>query len=314
MQLTMPQLNVRRIAERLTEVPVVGLDVGRAAVKAARVSWRAGAIQLDGWAVRPIESHDVFGALRAALKQAKADTAHAVLGLASPELIVKPFQVPAIPKKELASAMQLEAEQCILNGHTPQEVVSDWHVLSTSNQSMRGVLAVVPKSLVAARTRLARSIGLQPICVDAEGLAAWNAYWSLVGRLQPARTVLLANVGAGSTNLVLVRGREEVLLVRDLQLGAEAIGHGQGGDWTGEVADSLAYAHAAGGLRGLDAVVLTGGGAPDALPLLPAVVNVPTSIWNPLEQVGPAGLPGEPPLPQGLQLTVAIGLALRAAS
>jgi Tfp pilus assembly PilM family ATPase len=302
----------KRLTARLTRVPVVGVDIGSAAVKVAHLVQDGGAPVLAGYAVEKILAGALPETIAAALRQARATTAHAVLGLASPELVVKPFQVPVIPKKELASAMQLEAEQLILNGHTPNEVISDWHILASSSQSLRGVLAVVPKSLVQARLRIARAAKLQPVVVDVEGLAAWNAYWTLAGHAHPpGRTVLLANVGARTTNVVVARGPDELVLLRDLQLGALAMAQGQGTEWAGELGDSLTYARTAGGMRTLDAVVLTGGGATDALPLVQTMASVPISLWNPLEQVGPEGLPGEPPPQDGFQLTVAIGLALR---
>lgn len=304
---------LKQLVNRLTVVPLIGVDVGSDTLKAVEVSVGEGRVTLRRQAVRRLEGAEMARALEQLCADLATTTRHVALGLAAPEVVVKPFQFPPMPKKELASAIRLEAEQAILNGHAPSDTALDWHILSSSKELVRGVLAVVPKAILSHRIKAVRASGLQPTVVDVEGLALWNAYWTLVGSEQrPSQTVFLVNIGARSTNLVIARGPDALMLLRDLQLGGQALSGGQGQEWLAEVRDSLGYARSQGGLRALDAVVVTGGGSgPTLIPLLKAAVNAPVTFWNPLSDLARAD--DCPPIDeaQGPLLAVAIGLALR---
>ena len=124
--------------------------------------------------------------------------------------------------------------------------------------------------------------------------------------------MLLVNVGSRTTNLVMVKGQDELVLLRDLRLGGTALRAGRQAEWLEEIRDSLAYARAKTGLRNLDAAYLTGGGAaPELAAALLGVTAAPVTFWNPL-----AGLARDAQSPVvdetvGPLLGIAIGLALR---
>ncbi len=304
---------LKQLVKRWTATPLVGVDIGSAAIKAVELERAPGGVLLRRSAIVPVDGGDAGGALKRLLEATPFSTSRAVLGLASPELIVKPFAFPPMPRKELRNAIQLEAEQAILNGHTMAEMVIDWHLLSSSKESIRGLLSVVPKAIISTRLVAAKAAGLRPSILDVEGLALWNAYWVLEGAREGARTVLLINVGARTTNLVIARGPDELMLVRDIQLGGEALRQGQKDEWIAEIRDSLSYARSTAGLRALDAVAVTGGASgPALLPLVKAAVSAPIAFWNPLASLPYAAQNGAPVnLPAGPLLAIAIGLALR---
>jgi Tfp pilus assembly PilM family ATPase len=134
----------------------------------------------------------------------------------------------------------------------------------------------------------------------------------LRGRKESApKTVLLMNIGTRSTNLVIAKGPDELILIRDLPLGAKALTDGEEKEWITEVRDSLGYARSHGGLRELEAVFLTGGGSgQDLKMLLATAAGVPVDFWNPLEDVElEPGLKVDEGV--GPLLAVAIGLAMR---
>ena len=310
----MVKSTVQAFVNRITAVSLVGVDLGSSALKAVEVERSNGRVRLRRCAVVPVEEGNVTAALNQLVSRAGIAAAHVAVGLASPEVIVKPVQFPPMPPKELRSAVRLEAEQAILNGHTLNEMALDWHPLaSPSKDLLRGLLAVVPQDAVSARLHIAEAAGLRPAVVDVEGLALWNAYWVLIGSQEAAsKTVLLMNVGAKTTNLVIAKGPDELILIRDLQLGAGSLQHGQAPDWMTEVRDSLGYARAQGGLRALDAVYVTGGGAgPDLLPSLTATVAAPVTFWNPLNQLARDTESAAVEDSLGPLLAIAIGLALR---
>ena len=307
---------VTTLLERLTSLSVTGIDLGSATLKVVQLDRVDGQTVLRGCVVADVSDQTaVIRTLTKFFSLAGRKLGEAAIALASPELIVKPVSFPAMPKRELAGAIRLEAEQAVLNGHTLDEVAMDWHPLtSESRQSIRGLLAVVPKSAVASRLQLAQSAGLKPVVVDVEGLALWNAYWALVGSRDAERrtsTVLLVNVGAATTNLVIAKGPDELLLVRDLRLGGQALGDGRQVDWFSEIRDSLAYARSKTGLRALDAVYVSGGFAAQAIDPLQSAMEAPITQWNPLEQLARDEHSPDVDLALGPLLAVAIGLALR---
>ena len=301
-------------AQQAVTIPVLGVDAGRAAVKVVEVARAAGRLRLYRAAVVSVERPSAAEAVRRAWRQAGAAAAHrAVWGVASPELIVKPFACPVMPAKELAGAVRLEAEQMILNGHTMHEMAVDWQTLGrTEAHQVYGVIAVVPKTTVSACRTLAAQAGVPLAVLDAQGLALWNAYVQLsAGRTAPGRTVLLLNVGSGSTNLVIAAAPQRLIFMRDVQVGAGTSAEPQAEDWLAEVRDSLHYAKAQHGLRAVDDAVLVGGGATsDMAALVRTALRIPARLWNPLDDlVVDAAVTAPESL--GPQLAVAIGLALR---
>src|SRR3989338_3345697 len=168
---------LKQLVTQFTTAPMVGVDLGSTTLKVVELARSNGGFILRRCTVAPLEGADAAKSLKQVCAKTGLTTAQAALGLASPEVVVRPFQFPAMPKKELESAIQLEAEQAILNGHSLGGMAIDWHVLSSSGTSdaLRGLLAVVPKEVLSERLQAARSAGLRPSVIDVEGLALWNA-------------------------------------------------------------------------------------------------------------------------------------------
>ena len=299
--------------DQLTKIPVVGVDFDSTTIKVAQVvREKNNKVTLTKAFLIPIEKRNPVDLLGQVMTQGHFKTANVAIGLASPEVIVRPFRFPRMPRKELAGAMRFEAEQATLNGHQPHEMAVDWQHNRHIKDAHCGLLAVVPKSVMAERVRIAKEAGLKPVVVDVKGLAIWNAYWMLdTGKKSPGQNLLFINIDSDATNLMIAKSPDELILVRDIDLGADALAAGQGNDWISEIRDSLAYARSKSGLRELDVAYMTGGGhSRDALSYLRSVVSVPVSIWNPFDFVSrDPGADIEPSL--GPHLTAAIGLALR---
>jgi len=304
--------------DRWTRVSLVGVDLGSTFLKAVELEGADGKILLRRAVVQKLEGKDSTPSfVKQILLEAGITEDQAAVGLASPEIIARPFQFPSMPRKELRHAIQLEAEQAILNGHSLSEMVIDWQSFANSSEgSLRGLLAVAPRNVVSDRLEQFKKAGLSPRIVDIEGLALWNAYWILIGRNEPrARTVLLANIGARTTNLVIGRGRDELLLMRDLSIGAQALSSSaSSAEWADEIRDSLGYVRSKGKSFELDHIYLTGGASGPQVPaLLSSWIKAPVTLWNPLDQLQWADPPGTLPLKKsdGPLLTLAVGLTLR---
>ncbi len=302
---------LKQLVDRFTTSPLIGIDIGSSAVKVAELARDEDKILLKNCAVCRMEGEDIAGVLKGLLEKAGITAAQAALAIASPEVVVRRFEFPPMPRKELAKAIRLEAEQEIFNGKSQNEI--DWQLLpSKSEETLRGLLAVVPKAVLNNHLQVIRAAGLKPKVADVAGLALWNAYWTLLGSREPSpQTVLLVNVGARTTNLVIAKGPSELVLIRDLQLGGRALSEGREKEWATELRDSLGYARSQGGLRQLDHLYVTGGEGRLLLKsLIESAVTAPVTFWNPLNDIPCApGLSVENGV--GPLLPIAIGLALR---
>lgn len=300
---------LREWVEQMAAAPLAGIDAGSSAVKVAEVERAGGRVVLRSCALGKRDGAGAAELLKRTCAEAGIRTREAALGLSSPEIVVKAFQFPRLSKAELPNAVRLEGESLILNGHTMDEMAMDWHLLpSASAGSLRGILAVVPKTVMEVPLQAARSAGLQPAVVDVEGLALWSAYWALTGRNAGVpKTTLLINVGVSKTNLVVARGRDDLILARDFQPAA-----GSEKDWLTEVRDSLDYARSGAGLRELEQIVLTGGGSDDRqASRLQSALGVPATRWNPFQHLAREGQARELDESAGLLFGIAVGLALR---
>ncbi len=294
---------------------VVGTDIGSSTLKVAELCSSSNRITLRRCAVAALDGRKPLEALKRLIASKGIEAQEAAVGVSSPELIVKPFKFPSMPKKELSKAIRMEAEQDVLNGYPFNDMTIAWHMLpSFANDTCRGLLAAVPKSVVSNRIELVQAAGLKPIVVDVEALALWNAYWTLSGRKDSLKTVLLANIGDETTHVAIVRSPDDLILVREFPMGSGSLQGEELSEWLTDMKDSFSYARSEKGLRALDAAYVTGRQVdPPLLDLLSSVLNCTAKTWNPLDY-----LPSENPIgvekSNGPLFAIAIGLALRGLS
>ena len=303
---------LKELFQELAPSSMVGVDFGSAAIKVVELARDDGRVVLRRCAVTRAEGDDRTLTLRKACTEAGITNPHVAVGIASTEVMVRPFQFPRMNRNQLKAAVQLEAEQAILDGHKLKEMAVDWHLVpSDSKESVRGLCAVVPKKELESRLEMAKTAGLQPVVVDVEALALWSAYWTLLGQGEAeSKAVLLLNVGARTTNLVVAKGANELILMRDFRLGG--VQDSESREWVTEVRDSLRYAHSKGGGSDLGAAYVTGGGSnPTMVSSLKSTLAVPVTLWNPFEQVVREDRAAQVEEAVGPLFAVAIGLALR---
>jgi len=240
--------------------------------------------------------------------------AHAAFALTSPQVVVQVCEYARMPQRELHSATRLQAQQMTLNGTPLGDAAIDWSTLPVNGHAgLRGLLAVAPTAAVTQSVQAARAAGLRLLVVDVGALALWNAYWTLLGRTESgSRVVMVVDIGASTTTLVIAKLPDALLLAREVPLGSQALAGTASKDWAVELRDSLVHVRSRTGLPGPDVVHVTGGGSsPEACALLQSLVGVPVRRWNPLDQL--PRHPACPPVEEALgpALAIAIGLALR---
>jgi len=162
-----------------------GLDIGSSAVKVVQLDGAGRSFELRAYAMVPLPHNAiaegiikdppaVVAAIKEAVGKAGIKTKTAAISVSGRELIVKKVQLPRATSREIADAIQLEAEH-----HIPfaiDEVFLDYQVVGETSNSMDLILVAVKKSKVTEYFAVAEEAGVSPVIVDLDGFAMENQY------------------------------------------------------------------------------------------------------------------------------------------
>ncbi len=207
----------------------VGVDIGHQQVKVVRLVRERRALRVEAAQrvqVPPgaVESGRI--ASREALRQALAEAGAVarrqqpgvVVGMKSPDFVVRTVRLPAMSPQELKEAVRWEMMDLLqLPAEQADEVYVDYHVLSPAQGGSEGVVGAVAvrRSVVREVVQLLREVGLPPEIMEVNAFA--------VARLLPRPgRVCYVDLGAVYTELyVTTDGRYE--LHRLLPLGCDRL-------------------------------------------------------------------------------------------
>ena len=203
-----------------------GLDIGSSAVKVVQLRPAGDGYALGAFAVMPLptgavadgaiqDAPLVVTAIKNAVARAGITARDAVIGVCGRELIVKKIEIPEVPEKELAGAIQLEAEH-----HIPfaaDEVFLDFHVIGRRMNVMDVLLVAVKKAKVSEYAGVVEEAGLVPAIVDVDGFAIENQY-ELNAGVPDEEAVALIDIGAAVMKTNVVR-RGASIFARDIPFG-----------------------------------------------------------------------------------------------
>jgi type IV pilus assembly protein PilM len=198
---------------------VIGLDVGTNAVRVAEIAvgpspvLRAfGQVALPPEAMREGEIVDP-GAVTAAIERLwrelglrKGDVR---VGIASPRVIVRPVELPAMPEDDLAGALRFQAQELI---PIPiEEAVFDFQVLDTmppvegeeGTGTSRVLLAAAHRETVNRLVDAVRAAGLRVGAVDVVPLALVRALAAFVTDDTGPGAEAIVSIGGGTTVVVV---------------------------------------------------------------------------------------------------------------
>lgn len=204
-----------------------GLDIGSSAVKVVQlVAGEGGTLSLAGLGIVTLPPETVVdgsikdpatvsAAIKEAVEKSGATGVDAAISLCGRELIIKKVQIPAVPPKELAAAVQLEAEH-----HIPfaiEEVFIDYHVVGQVENNLDLILVAVKKTKVMEYVTVVEQAGFNPLIVDVDSFALSNQFE--LGAGEPGEeAVALIDIGASvmKTN-VMQHGAS--IFARDIPFG-----------------------------------------------------------------------------------------------
>lgn len=207
--LKLPSLSFLRSKETL------GVDFGSTSIKI---------VQLQGsrivrWAYKELEVKDAApetplpdrnAALRQLLSefvnQDKKIPRTAAISVSGNSVIVRYVKLPKLTRSELEQTIQFEAEPYI--PFAIPEVNMGFHILGDTVEDgqpkMETILVAAKKDLIDQRLEILTGAGLRPVVVDVDAFTLENAYEATHPPMDIPETVMLVNIGASVTTMVII--------------------------------------------------------------------------------------------------------------
>ncbi len=152
-----------------------------------------------------------------------------VCSLAGPEVAVRTFEFPALPRHQIASAIELEAAQVC--PFEVNEAAVSFHVLAgmpakgakpaPDGQRIRGFFAAARNEIIQQRKALCERGDTSCVLMDVDGLALLNCLEACQQR-KAGEAIMVLNVGSAFTNLAIVSD-DGLPFVRDINYASDQI-------------------------------------------------------------------------------------------
>jgi len=215
---------------------LIGLDIGTAAIKAARIRRRSGRIVVTRIARteiepvspdRPAAEENVAMAVSRCLQVLHGRTS-AVCSLSGLDVAVRTFEFPSLPRHQLASAVELEAAQVC--PFEVNEAAVAYHVLRGLPQGRRrpaegqrivGFFTAARNKTVQQRRALCERSRTPCAMLDVDGLALLNCL-DACGLRKDGEAAMILNIGHSCTNLAIV-SEDGLPFVRDISYAGDHI-------------------------------------------------------------------------------------------
>ncbi len=337
----------------------VGLDIGANSVKLVKLDRTKTGYTISAIGMRELppdaivadeirDREAVIFNVQSLIEQTDPRIKEVVVSISGHAVITDKFTIDKKSGAEAEQAILFETEQ-----RAPfdvDDVSLDYHIVKTDDDinKMDVLLVAARKEYLQTYLDLIKDCGLQPVIVDDDAMAIFNAY-EYNYEVDPNKTIALVNIGYDVTNITYIQGGL-YSSTRDVSCGTREIYNSIQKEFRlnpeltnkaikGEMHDSidqdmlkatilsstdelisgmeLAFSYFKSQVKAdnIDWVVLSGGGS--LIPYLPEFVqsklNIPIEIANPLRN-----LDYDPELFQFLQpekiaplLTVSVGLAMR---
>lgn len=219
-----------------TKAPI-GVDLGHSTVKLAQLRSNGGTLELlaAGAEASPLPAeangqvrmNALAGAIRKILKSDNFQGRHAVLSLPAEATLVQHVKLPKMPAEEIPAALRSELQNKL---PYPVEDAVIRHVVAgetyVDGESKQEVMVVAAShGVVDDYLAMARSAKLDVIGLNIESCAVVECFSRLFKRTSDAaRTILMVDLGAASTQVALSHGNR-IVFARNLNTGCNVLDH-----------------------------------------------------------------------------------------
>lgn len=192
----------------------VGLDLGSASIKVVeltKIGHNKFKLLKSGSIAAPlanllsdssIDQEAAAQAIKKLIKDSKITNQEVRVALPESQVFTFIIETPSLSERELASAIQWEAEQYI---PLPlEEVVLDWKILvqgKNASEKNQVLLVGSPKKVVEKYQNILDLAGLSPIVLETELIAASRVLLSSVPQL---KSLMIVNMGAETTDFSII--------------------------------------------------------------------------------------------------------------
>ena len=221
---------------------LVGLDIGSTSVKAARTRRRGDRVTVTGVAQSAIEptgqpgmppEEKIAMAVWRCLR-VLGTRPGVVCSLAGPEVAVRTFEFPVLPRHQLASAIELEAAQVcpfevseasvsyhVLSAPAPKDAKAADAKAGADGERIRGFFAAARNKIIQHRKALCERGDASCVLMDVDGLALLNCL-EACQRRKAGEAVMVLNVGHAYTNVAIVSD-DGLPFVRDINFASDHV-------------------------------------------------------------------------------------------
>jgi type IV pilus assembly protein PilM len=222
----------------------VGLEIHTCGVRAVEVSGRGRkirvgrfmerAVSIRGGAPDPEELHE---ALTEIFKVGKFSKHHVVASVEAHDTVVREIPVPFKADDHIRKVVKYEAEHH-LHDCDADDVIVQYTRVAESGEGTNLLVFASRKQDISRRVEATRAVGVEPLMMDLDALAYYNAVRAS-GELDDSAACVLMKIGHRSTELVFVidgavralrsvrMGVDSIAqgLARDMDIGIEEAGH-----------------------------------------------------------------------------------------
>ena len=211
----------------------LGIDLGTTSLKIVQLSGR----RVVRWAYKPldvkdtspeVQASDRINALTSLLSEFLSENKRAprtgAISVSGNSVIVRYVKLPKLTRSDLEKTIQFEAEPYI--PFAIPEVNMSFHILGDivedGQAKMETVLVAAKKELIDQRLAALTASGIRPVVVDVDAFAMESAYGITQLGFGEPETVLLINIGANVTTMIIMEnGLSKV--VRDVFIAGNTI-------------------------------------------------------------------------------------------
>lgn len=213
---------------KLNQSSVLGLDIGSSAVKVVQLLKNNDRYSVTGAAILDIPDDsdsseqkeiNTEKTIRQCIQTAGTQSQQVVCGVCGPEVAVRYFNFPMLPKEEVPGAVTLEASQVC--PFSADDSAVDYQLFADDEDNICGFLVAATNKLIRSKSKLAKNASLKNVLMDVDGLALLNCY-SEFETPQPGRATAILNVGNSYTNLAIMND-SRTPFIRDIAYAANDI-------------------------------------------------------------------------------------------
>lgn len=193
-----------------------GLDIGYSTIKLVYLEHekQSGKLLAYGMAPTPkggmlseadFDKQSLVEIIKRLCKETRVNTEYAVVSLPESQVFTRIIEIPAVADKDLANAIQFEAEQYI--PRSLSEVSFKWQIINKGDK-VKGtntvvILVAAPLTLIQKYIDITRKAGLKIIAMETDLIAQARA---LVGNNPYSPTTMIVSIGSFNTDLSIIKG------------------------------------------------------------------------------------------------------------